>query len=54
MPHSIIVNLAHPIRFFRLDDELQETLRRALPDETIHFTNHTEEGFLSCVNACLL
>ena len=51
MSPSILMNLAHPIRFFALDRELRETVRRALPEEDIDFTNHSEDGFFDALAA---
>jgi len=51
MPPSILTNLAHPIRFFALNDQLQETVRLALPDEHIVFKTHSQEGFFDALAA---
>ena len=51
MPPSILMNLAHPIRFFAPDDELQETVRLALPEENIDFTSHADEGYFDALAA---
>ncbi|MBI4773030.1 MAG: D-2-hydroxyacid dehydrogenase [Deltaproteobacteria bacterium] len=48
---SILMNLAHPIRFFALNDDLQETVRLALPDEQIVFKSHAQEGFSEALAA---